>query len=249
MSSVTSFTGFQYPTSYDDERWKWREILQKNKTSKKQINNSVAKCVCEPNTSNSVNLAKRKQCLHQVFTKNSLKFGCPLHDLMAALLKSGMNNISNDISQHCFCNGYSLNCPITNEKNDLINQLISIKAKKSKQNHYNHCNDYKVSFFDLGLTDDDIKKNKTNNTITINAKIIDRSINNNEKSFSVTFDIMRYLACLFGLHFIYLFVGVLACLFVYLDVLARLLKNDFVQEYICTMARLKEAQRMRKTLN
>lgn len=135
MSSSRACDVFAYPESLGDVRWQWRDKLQKLKLDLRYQQHISNIMKSRGNSGNS---------LHN----DSLKFGCPKHDLVASINEcisqyntyDGICNVMNSFS---LCNGYSIDCQpnfVQRSQKMMEKSTPTIKSIKINDNININCN-------------------------------------------------------------------------------------------------------------
>jgi len=90
---------FDFPQSLNDNKWKWRQYLER----KRSQNNEHM----ENHSNDQKNKKKDPNKDQRLRPTNTLKFGCPLHDLRVALSHNGFHK---QLPSHAFCNQHCNDC-------------------------------------------------------------------------------------------------------------------------------------------
>jgi len=104
VNTTQQISPFDYPTSLRDIRWLWRCHLQDQRISQRKHIQSILQCY--QNNFNINNNIGYKIPKYQFLSSNTLKFGCPMHDLMMILKQYGFTQLP----FAAFCNNHSTFC-------------------------------------------------------------------------------------------------------------------------------------------
>jgi len=163
---------FNYPTSSNDGKWQWREMLQLNLLKKEHCEH------IKKMTTNDITY-KNTKLQNQIKKSSILKFGCPLHDLKPCLEKCNYKTPANVL-----CNGYSQHCNSQLFQNH--NQIYKNILKVAEYNFSDlNIRNNKQTWLETALNIQVIihKENKLDSLITIPIHILRTNESTFEKRF------------------------------------------------------------------